>query len=154
MKTLGGYDLEATFNTKISNSVNPLLNFPDAKPPLSHDFPEEDGTQYDTDTPPTFQSRTFIFNCVTSGDSISDCKAAYLALFSLLRQPGLKQYYDDFLDIAVNLIYQKQTGFQDLYENSDGGWSLKYSLQFTESNPNDNLPTILLVDDQNRVLVP
>lgn len=154
MKSINGYDLEDIFDTIVTNGVKPFLALPTAKPPLSHDFPNENGQDIDTASTPTFAARTFTFNCVTSGDDMESLKANYLGLFSLLRQPGLKTYFDDVVNMSINIIYQQQSAMDDLYDNSNGGLSVKYSLQFTEADPDDNIPTIILVDDQNRVLVP
>lgn len=149
----GGYNILTSFNAIIPNVSTLLLNLPDRKASDSHDFPEKNGIVIDLDQP-TFSARSFPFVFVFSGDTVEDVKDNFLAFFTICKQPGVKQFYNDFVNMSVYIYYVNQNGMQPMYKNSEGGWSLQCTINFSETDPDLNLPNVYLVDDQNRFLVP
>lgn len=149
---VSGINLKEIFGVSIKNGVNAMLALPDRKQSLSHDFPEEDGIDIDLSNP-TFSARDFTFNCILEGDTVEELTSRYLGLFTLLKQEGTYSIYNDFINITINVFYQKQGNLSDIQRTS-AGYAITFDLTFGEADPNTNLPTVYLVDDLNRFLVP
>lgn len=150
---LNGVDLEATFGVVIKNVVNALMALPDRKPSLSHDFPDENGLDVDLSNP-TFVARDFTFNCVLTADTVENLKNQYFAFFTLLKQQGSYQLYNDFLDMTIDIYYQKQANLSGIQAITNNGYAVTFDLNFSETDSDLNIPIIYLVDEQNRFLVP
>lgn len=150
---INGTDLKEIYGIDITNSIPPFFAFPDRKASVQNDFPDENGLQIDLDSP-TFSARTFTFHCVQSAATINDLKNVYFALFTLLKIQGTYSIFCDFVNMSVYAFYQKQQGLTSPFKNSLNGWSIQYDLIFGETDPFANIPSVFLVDEQNRFLTP
>lgn len=150
---VNGITLEDTFNTVVPNSVKLFMALPDRKTSVSNDWEDENGLDIDL-TNPTFEARTFQFQCVTRGATMEELKANYFALFTLLKISGQYTWYNDFVNMTIYVYFQKQTSMDNVYKDGNGGLAINHTLQFGETDPTLNLPNVYLVDDQNRFLVP
>lgn len=151
---LNGYDLEQIFGIIIDKGIMQLLAFPERKDSVNHDFPDQNGIDIDL-TAPRFKARSFTFDCTMYGEDFEDVKNKNYALFNILRIQGAYQLYNDFLNQTFYIYYIKQTPKSTgIYAASKGGVAIDFQLVFGETDPFGNIPTVLLVDDLNRFLVP
>jgi hypothetical protein len=150
---LNGYDLKTTFNCVFENAVNVMWGFAQRKASLKNSFANKNGDDIDL-VNPKMEARNFIFNCVVSGKDMAELKNNYFALYPILKGGNVYSLYNDVADMTMSIYYQKQSGLTSPYRNSENGYSVRFQLEFDETDPDLNIPNIYLVDDQNRFLVP
>lgn len=153
-KFINGKDLELNYGLVISNGTNMLMQLPDRKDSqISNDFLDENGLNivlFDA----RFAARTFTFDCTLTADNVEDFKIKYFGLFRLLIVNDTYTYFDEWLNMTVNIYYQKQLTPSQMYKTQSGGVGMTFQLQFGERNPFDNIPYVELADDGFNVLVP
>lgn len=151
--TLNGFNLKEIFDVITDLKPNPLMAFPGRKDSTKNDFLEQNGLDIDLSAP-FFSARTFVYSCICSGATIDELKQNYWGFFKLLSTSGASQLYDDVINMLAYVYYVNQSNLGIIQANNKGGYSIPFDIQFGETDPTQNVPTIYLVDGQNRFLVP
>lgn len=146
-------DIKAVFNTTISNGSEIYLQLPDKKDSVEVNLNDMNGRKRDLYAP-KYAARDFNFNCVTEGDDMEDFQKNYFGIWQLVKKAERIPVFNDHYNLTLNLYYEKQTNLSPMYSTSNGGYAVSYTLQFSETNPIDNIPIVELVDDLYNVLVP
>lgn len=150
--TLNGKSLKGLFGTLISGGSGSLLIYPKRKDSLSTDWPEEEGIDIDL-SDPTFEAREFTLNMTLLADSLADFKSKYNGLFTELSGQDTHELYIGDHDTTYIVYYKSQANFKKLVNSfNNGKVGVTFDLVFGETNPDDNIPAVYLVDDQDRYL--
>jgi len=150
--TLNGKILKDLFGAVISGGSGSLLAYPKRKESLSTDWPEEEGIDIDLSAP-TFEAREFTLNMALLAESLADFKSKYNGLFTELRGQDTHELYIADHDTTYILYYKSQSNFKKLVNSfNNGKVGVTFDLVFGETNPDDNISAVYLVEDQDRYL--
>ena len=153
MKTYwNGVDIKERFNISITNAGNAFQQLPQLKEKVTTKYTSENGFRTDLNKP-TYEARTFLFECFIEAETVKELIAKYWAFFSLINVGEKSSLYNDFVDETIYIFYQKQNNLSQIFK-SNHGFAQTWQLQCSETNPFDNIPIVLLVDDAYNVLVP
>lgn len=150
---LNGNDLLERFGVRVKNGAGTLLQFPKRKESTSSNWPEQDGIDIDLGDP-HFESREFRLTCTLIGNSREDFKTKYYGLFTELKKQYSQELYSTDLDETFHLYFKEMESLRKLSRRIDSKLvGVEFELVFGEVNPNDNIPVVYLVDEQNNFLI-
>jgi hypothetical protein len=148
---LNGFDLRETYGVVISNGSDTFLAFPKRKESLEHNWQEQDGIDKDL-AEPHFEAREFRLTCALIANGLIDFNSKYNAFFTELAKQGVHDLYIKDLDRAFKVYYKDQENMSKITQLDRVKCAVKFELIFGETNPADNIPTVYLVDDEDRFL--
>jgi|SRR6185437_7981526 len=153
MNSLNGHDLKETYGLVISNGTSQFLQFPARKDSVNHDWPEEQGLDIDLGNP-KFKAREFTLTCAIIADNQDDFKSRYNGLFTELSGLDTHALYLGELDETYQVYYKNQVNLTKLSKiNNTVKVGVKFDLVFGETNPDDNMSAVFLVDDNGAYIV-
>lgn len=150
--TFDGYDLKESFGIVFTNGSDTFLALPKRKDSVNHNWPEEQGIDIDLSNP-TYESRDFVLNCALIASSRADFFTKYDAFWTQLSSLGTHELYHADLDKTFLVFYKSQanvTKLSKIINTTKVG--IKFDLTLSETNPDDNIPAVYLVDDLDRYL--
>ena len=109
--SLNGYNLLTTFSMVIQTGLANFLEFPERKTPLSNDWQDEDGIEYDLQNP-TFKDKEITLNCAIMADNNIQFWTYYNLLWAELKKPNRLSLYIDDHSKTYQVFYKKSGNFK------------------------------------------
>jgi hypothetical protein len=143
-----------------------FLKFFDAKTPLSHDWPDEHGTEYDETQPLFFKEKEILIDGLLTADTYDQFWERHRAMQTLFGLAGTRRVYVNSLQRSFYLIYDSCTDFgvlTPLNDEFEGKIGCRYSFKFKEPVPSFWQPFTYLTDihgnhiitvDNNKIIIP
>ncbi len=155
---LNGKDLTSVFGVTIvkdngsRESSDSFMAWPSRKDSLTVDRQDQNGLEIDL-SDPKVASREFVLKCILIASDREDYFTKYDALRTELLGADTHQVYISDHDRTYNVYYKRQSDFRSLSNiNNDGVWAT-FTVVLGETNPNENMEFVYLVDDQDRYLI-
>jgi hypothetical protein len=154
MDKLNGIDHKTVYGLTISAVTESFLTWPKLKPGVSHDFNDQNGIVQDL-SEVYVESRQLKFSCNMITGPLVDFKNKWYGLYTLLTTPGIKSFYRAALDQTFYFFYTEQQNVKLLTKNvADAPQiGITFDLLVTELDPNDNMPKVFLVTEDNKFLI-
>jgi hypothetical protein len=152
--SIDGNDVFTSFGLVVESGGNDFLRFPKLKEPLSQDWPDQNGKEYDLSSP-VFEEKNPVLTVVIIADTIAQFWIYHKAFFTALRQPGTKRFYIAAYERSFYIFYRDNTALTKLVKfNQYGGKiGVRYQLALTEPVPSFWLPFNYLVDKDGNKLI-
>lgn len=130
-----------------------LLQLPKRKEAISHDWGDENGI--DTDLSRVFfESRDTTFNFVIAAANEADFWTKYNGFIGLMAQPGLRRMEITEFGRSFYLFYKECTDFKRKTRIKEvNKIAAKFSVTFTEQNPQMDASNVYLVDEADHFLI-
>lgn len=149
---LNGKDLFTIFGLVISGGSDTFLGFPKRKESLVHSWPEEQGIDIDL-SEPNFEAREFKLICNLISAGRTEFWTKYNGLFTELSTQGTHNLYIKDLDRTFLIYYKSQENIGKITQLDKDRVAIKFDLVFGETNPEDNIEVVYLVDETDRFLI-
>ncbi|MEZ2337694.1 hypothetical protein AB6735_18755 [Mucilaginibacter sp. RCC_168] len=151
-----GNDWYGTYGVIVGkNGSDDFLKFWDRKPPMQHDWADQNGV--DTDTQNVFfKAKDISIPIAIIGNDEADFWAKHKAFFNHLSQPGTRRIYVNELSRSFYCYYDSCTDFSRLTRiKTDEGnrVACKYTLKFIEPAPSFFTQFAFLTDKDGNYLV-
>lgn len=108
---LNDKNLWADFSLVVLTGTAELLNFPERKETLTNDWAEENGKEYDLDTP-RFQDKQVTLTCAFLTDKDTLFWQKYDAFFAEINKAGWQRLYIADHSKEYEVVYQKMENAQ------------------------------------------
>lgn len=156
--TINGKGLKAVFGITVykengaRESSDSFMAWPKRKDSLTVDRQDQDGIQIDL-TDPKVASREFVIKCALNAADRTDYFNKYNGFRTEVLGAETHEVYVADQDQLYYVFYKEQQNFKTLSNiDNDGVWAT-FDVVFGETNPNENMQFIYLVDDQDRYLI-
>lgn len=104
---LDGIDMYTAYGYIVTSGSDSFLQLPKRKEPLSHDWKDENGIEYDLLSPATFEARTISLKGYIVALNETDFWAKYNAFKAKLQQTGAMPLKCQELNMTVSVIYKE-----------------------------------------------
>lgn len=155
---LDGNDIDTLYGITVykdsgsRESSDSFLAWPKRKDSLTVDRQDQDGMRIDLNDPKV-ASREFILKCAIKAANRDDFYQKYNGFRTAVLGAETHTIYSYDLNQTFNVFYKEQQNFKTLSNvNQDNVWAT-FDVVFGETNPNENMQFVYLVDDQDRYLI-
>jgi hypothetical protein len=150
---LDGYSLYKYFGVGVESGSDQLLEFPERKDSISHDWLDEHGLDIDL-TRVFLKSREVTFQMWIVADGEADFWNKYNLFLSFLTKPGLRRLTITEHSREYFVYYKKATAYKRFTRIKDTNQVLsKFSLTLIEKDPTQNVVSDFIVDEFTRFII-
>jgi hypothetical protein len=145
--TLNAQDLYKEFGFVVSSGSDDFLKMPTRKDPLSADWADQDGTDYNLDNP-FFEDSPAVLKGMLVADSEADFWEKYYAFWAVLKSEGRLTLYINELDQNFYVFYKEMSSIGRLTRIKDTdkiGVNISITFQNISSSFEDIPPYVNLV---------
>jgi hypothetical protein len=132
-------------------SSNGFLQFPKKKDGITHDWLDANGTDNDL-TRIYFEEKEITLNCALIADTTDQFWIRYNGFFAEIGQPGTQRLTITELDRSFFIFHRDCNGFTRFTRLKSGKIACKFNWVVVEQEPQLNPKTIILSDEQGRLI--
>lgn len=146
-------DAWEAFGVIISKGLDEFLRIPERKDSITHDWMDRDGIDVDTSNT-YFKERDISLQVALIANSESDFWNKYEKLVNQLRKPGTRRIEVTELARSFYVFYKACASFGLLTRiTGTAQVACKFTLVFTEQEPNINNTNVFIITEENQFLI-